>query len=189
MTAYHDDIVHSLEALKNGGTILYPTDTVWGIGCDATNPEAVEHIYEIKRRTVHSLLVLVNSMNMLANYVNHIPDVVRGMLDQAEKPVSIIYPKAQHLAANLLAEDGSVGIRLVKDDFCQQLIHAFGKPIVSTSANISGENTPDIFDRISEEVKTSVDYIVQWRRDDRCPATASSIVKLNEDGIFHFIRK
>ncbi len=187
---YHDDIIQSLFTLNHGGVILYPTDTVWGIGCDATNPKAVERIYEIKKRAEkQNLLVLVDSIDMLSSYVHQVADIALQLLYLADKPISIIYPQARNLAHNLVAEDGSVGIRLIRDPFCQTLIRKFGRPVVSTSANISGEITPDIFARVQDEIRMAVDYVVHWRQDDERPAAASLIVKLNGDGTFRIIRK
>ncbi len=187
---FQDDIKQALIVLKRGGVILYPTDTVWGIGCDATDHVAVERIYTIKERSeTHSMLVLVDSTDMLALYVKHMPDTIPCVDGDTERPTSVVYPNAQYLATNLIADDGSIGIRIVRDPFCQQLIKAFGKPIVSTSANISGEKTPGIFDEISGEIKVAVDYVVHWRQDDRQPAKASAIIKLNPDGIFSILRK
>ena len=176
--------------LKNGGTILYPTDTVWGIGCDACNSEAVERIYRIKKRNeTQSMLVLISDADMLFSYVGAVPDIALQLIEMADKPLSIIYADARNLAANIIADDGSVGIRVAKDDFCRKLIKAFGKPIVSTSANISGGKTPGIFAEISEEIKTEVDYVVNFRQDDCKPAKASSIIKLYADGAFRIIRR
>jgi len=183
------DIEKSLEVLNSGGVILYPTDTVWGIGCDATDSAAVERIFIIKRRNeAQSLLTLVDSLDMLAEYVDDIPHIAIQLMKEATRPLSVIYPKAKNLATNLIAADGSIGIRIVQESFCQQLIKAFGKPVVSTSANISGEPAPDIFDKISGEIRDAVDYIVRWRQDDRQPATASSIIKLNGDGSYQTLR-
>ena len=186
---YEDDIEKSLEALNRGGVILYPTDTVWGIGCDATNRAAVERIYAIKRRSeAQALLTLVSDTDMLAVYAGEVPNVALRLMEEATKPLSIVYPNAKNLAENLIAADGSTGIRIVGDPFCRRLIKEFGKPIVSTSANISGAPAPAIFDEISDEIKAAVDYIVHWRQDDRQPATASSIIKLNKDGNYTIIR-
>ncbi len=183
------DINKSLEILNQGGVILYPTDTVWGLGCDATNSTAVDRIYAIKRRNeARSMLTLVDSLDMLAGYVEKVPGIAIQLDSEAVKPLSIIYSKARNLASNLIADDGSIGIRIVKEPFCQQLIKAFGKPVVSTSANISGEPTPGTFNEISEEIKAAADYIVRWRQNDRQPATASSIIKLNTDGSYHVLR-
>ena len=186
---FQADIEKSLEILNCGGVILYPTDTVWGIGCDATNKVAVERIFTIKQRNeARSMLTLVDGFDMLAAYVGNIPDIAVQLMKEATRPLSIIYPMAKNLAANLTANDGSIGIRIVQDSFCQQLIKAFGKPIVSTSANISGEPTPGTFDEISKKIKESVDYIVKWRQDDRQPATASSIIQLKADGNYQTLR-
>ena len=183
------DIEKSLKVLNDGGVILYPTDTVWGIGCDATDSAAVERIYAIKRRNeARSMLTLVDSLEMLAGYVGDIPDIAIQFMKEATKPLSVIYPRAENLAENLISADGSIGIRIVQEPFCRQLIKAFGRPLVSTSANISGEPTPGIFDEISDEIRNAVDYIVCWRQDDRQPATASSIIKLNEDGSYQTLR-
>lgn len=189
MLSFHDDILQSLAVLKKGGVILYPTDTVWGIGCDATHPEAVERIFKIKGRVAtQSMLILVDSPDMLSSYVHSIPDIALQLMVIAENPLSIIYPHARNVAANLVAEDYSIGIRVVKDPFCKQLIQKFGKPVVSTSANVSGEKTPGIFNEIPESIRRAVDYVVCWRQKEYTQATASSIVKLNEDGTFHVIR-
>ncbi|MDR1154490.1 MAG: threonylcarbamoyl-AMP synthase [Bacteroidales bacterium] len=186
---FREDIEKSLEILNRGGVILYPTDTVWGIGCDATNSAAVDRIYAIKRcNEARSMLILVDGLDMLAGYVKKVPGIAIQLDAEAVKPLSIIYPKAGNLASNLIANDGSTGIRMVKEPFCQQLIKTFGKPVVSTSANISGEPTPGIFDEISGEIRAAVDYIVYWRQNDRQSATASSIIKLNTDGSYNVLR-
>ena len=192
---FGEDIEKSLVVLRGGGIFLYPTDTVWGIGCDATNEKAVERIFAVKQRSeAQAMLTLVNGLDMLAKYVEDIPETAMHLITDActggvyPRPLTIIYPKAKSIASNLIAEDGSIGIRIVNEPFCQQLIELFGKPIVSTSANISGETTPSIFDKISFEIKSKVDYIVRWRQDDRQPATASSIIKLYEDGSVKTIR-
>jgi len=186
---FQDDIEKSLEILLKGGVILYPTDTVWGIGCDATNSTSVERIYAIKQRNeTRAMLTLVDGLDMLAGYVDDIPQIAVQLMEKAEKPLSIIYPKAKNLAENLIAQDGSIGIRIVQEPFCQQLIKEFGKPIVSTSANISGKPTPGTFLEIADEIREAVDYIVQWRQDDLQPAVASSIIQLKVDGNYQVIR-
>ena len=186
---FRDDIEKSLEILQLGGVILYPTDTVWGIGCDAANSISVERIYAIKQRNeAQTMLTLVDGWDMLAGYVDDVPEIAVQLMEKAQRPLSIIYPKAKNLASNLIATDGSIGIRIVQEPFCRQLIKAFGKPLVSTSANISGQPAPGTFNEISGEIKDAVDYIVRWRQDDRQPATASSIVQLNEDGSYRVIR-
>ena len=186
---FQEDIEKSLEALKNGGVILYPTDTIWGIGCDATNEEAIERIFGIKRRNeAQSMLTLVDGLEMLAKYVDNIPEEAIQLINDAVRPLSVIYPAAKNLAANLIAADGSIGIRIVQDEFCQRLIKALGKPVVSTSANISGQPAPGVFNDITDDVKAAVDYIVRWRQDEQKPATASSIIKLNVDGSYTVLR-
>ena len=186
---FHVDIKKSLEILRRGGVILYPTDTVWGIGCDATNRIPVERIYAVKQRSeARTMLTLVDGWDMLADYMDDVPDIAVQLMEETAKPLSIIYPKAKNLASNLIAQDGSIGIRVVREPFCQQLIKAFGKPVVSTSANISGKPTPGTFNEISDEIKEAVDYIVRWRQDDRQPATTSSIIQLEVDGSYRVIR-
>ena len=186
---FQAEIEKSLEILNRGGVILYPTDTVWGIGCDATIKTAVERIYSIKQRNeTQTMLALVDGLEMLSAYIKNIPDVAMQLMKEATRPLTIIYPMAKNLAVNLIANDGSIGIRIVHEPFCRQLIKAFGKPLVSTSANISGEPTPGTFDEISETIKESVDYIVQWRQDDRKPARASSIIQLKMDGSYQTLR-
>jgi len=184
-----EDIKKALEVLKKGGTILYPTDTVWGLGCDATNVQAVARLYEIKKRQdSKSMLVLIDQDGRLNSYVREIPEIAWELIDASDKPITIIYPLAKNLAANLIAEDGSIGIRISGDEFCVELIKRFNKPIVSTSANISGEPTPSLFSEISEEIKESVDYVVEWRQEDTTKNPPSSIIKLGEGGVFKIIR-
>jgi L-threonylcarbamoyladenylate synthase len=183
------DIEKSLEVLNRGGVILYPTDTVWGIGCDATNSAAIERVYAIKRRNeARTMLTLVDGLDMLATYVDKIPNIAIELIDEAVRPLSIIYPCAKNLPENLVADDGSIGIRIVNDPFCRQLIRTFGKPVVSTSANISGKPTPGTFGEISDEIKAAADYIVGWRQDDVKSAVASSIIQLNVDGSYVQLR-
>lgn len=184
-----EDIKKALETLRNGGIILYPTDTVWGIGCDATNSAAVARVYEIKKREdSKSMLVLIDQAGRLNSYVREIPDIAWELIEATDKPMTIIYPQAKNLAANLIADDGSIGIRVSDDDFCRELVKRFNKPIVSTSANISGNPTPSVFSEISEEIKDSVDYVVEWRQEDTTKTPPSSIIKLGEGGLFKIIR-
>lgn len=186
----HDDIKKALEILKNGGIILYPTDTIWGIGCDATNEKAVEKIYKIKNRTdSKSMLVLMENPALLDRYIEEVPEVAWDLVEIATTPLTVIYPGAKNLAKNLLAEDGSIGIRFTKEAFTTQLLQRFRRPLVSTSANISGEKSPAFFDEISEDIKTQVDYIVEYRQDDITPKQASSIIKLGVGGQIEIIRK
>lgn len=188
--AMKEEINKTLEILKGGGVILYPTDTVWGLGCDATNAEAVAKVNEIKGRAADkSLIVLLDTDNKLQSYVNDIPEVAYDLIEYAEKPLTVVFSNAKNLASNVINADGSVGIRIAKHDFCQQLIQRFRKPIVSTSANISGQPTPKFFDEISEEVKAAVDYIVDLEQENHTPKQPSTIVKLGPGGQFEFIRK
>lgn len=169
--------------LQSGGIIMYPTDTIWGIGCDASRQESVQNIYQIKQRTdFKSMLVLVDGISMLENYVESIPSQALEILEKASKPTTIIYPGARNLAANLLAPDGSIGIRITSDPFCRKLIEFTAHPIVSTSANISGEPSPANFHQIKTSIRAQVDYVVNWRQDETSPSTPSAIIKLEEDG-------
>ncbi len=187
---FSDDLKQATEVLKRGGVILYPTDTVWGIGCDATNAEAVKRIYEIKKREdSKSMLVLMENPNLLNSYINEVPEIAWNLIEVTDRPLTIIYPGAKNLAPNLIAPDGSIGIRISCESFTQQLIERFRKPIVSTSANISGQTTPQNFTEISEEIKNAVDYIVQYRRDDLNKYSPSSILKLGRGGQIEIIRK
>ena len=178
-----EEINKSLKILRNGGIILYPTDTIWGVGCDATNSDAVEKIFVIKRRQDNKALIsLVADTKQLKSITKNIPD-----LDITSLPTTILYPSALGLSKKLLANDGSAAIRIVQDKFCQQLIKKFGKPIVSTSANISGINSPRKLSEISEEIKNNVDYIVNLRHDELL-TTPSTILIVNEDGSIKKIR-
>ena len=186
----NEDIKKALEVLKNGGIILYPTDTIWGIGCDATNEKAVERIYKIKKREdSKSMLVLMENPALLDRYVDDVPEIAWDLVEVATTPLTVIYQNAKNLAKNLIAEDGSVGIRFTKEAFTAQLLQRFRKPLVSTSANISGEKSPTFFDEISEEIKKQVDYIVDFRQNDATPAQPSSIIKLGPGGRINIIRK
>ena len=169
--------------MREGGVILYPTDTIWGIGCDDTNEDAVRRVYEIKQRQdSKAMLVLVDSSVKVDFYVRDVPEVAWDLIDLADKPLTIIYSGARNLAANLLAEDGRVGIRVTNEDFSKRLCQQFRKAIVSTSANISGQPSPKNFSEISEEVKSAVDYIVGYRQEEMSNPKPSSIIKLDEGG-------
>lgn len=186
----HEDLKKAVEILKAGGIILYPTDTIWGIGCDATNEEAVKRVYEIKKREdSKSMLVLMENPALLDRYVNDVPEIAWDLIEVTTTPLTVIYPNAKNLAPNLIASDGSIGIRFTKEPFSSQLVQRFRKPIVSTSANISGEKSPAFFNEISEEIKQQVDYIVEYRRDDVSPSQPSSIIKLGPGGRIDIIRK
>jgi L-threonylcarbamoyladenylate synthase len=185
-----NEIEKALQVLKEGGVILYPTDTVWGLGCDASNEIAVNKVNELKGRAADkSLIVLLDNDNKLQSYVSEIPEVAYELIEYAENPLTIIFSGAKNLAKNVINVDGSVGIRIVKHEFCEQLIQRFRKPIVSTSANLSGEPTPKFFDEISEEIKEKVDYIVDLEQEDRSVKKPSTIIKLGPSGQFEFIRK
>lgn len=187
---FDEDIKVSLETLRKGGIILYPTDTIWGIGCDATNQQAVERIFRIKSRDENkSLLVLVNSDNMLGRYVQDIPEIVFELTSVSDSPLTIIYPKGKNLAAGVCAEDGSVGIRICNEEFCNELISRFRKPIVSTSANFSGKPSPGNYDKIEKSVIDAVDYVVKYRQDDRRKQSASPVIRVELNGTIKIIRK
>ena len=180
MTGFENDIEKCLEVLKSGGLILYPTDTVWGIGCDATNEKAVDKIYRLKKRSDEkALIVLVADERDIMQYVAA-PDLsLFDYLDKVAKPTTVVYDGALGFADNLVANDGSIAIRICKDDFCRHLIKRFRKPIVSTSANISGSPAPKIFKEVSNEIKIGVGHIVQYRQDDETIAEPSSLIKWN----------
>jgi L-threonylcarbamoyladenylate synthase len=185
-----EEIKNALAALHKGGTILYPTDTVWGLGCDARNKEAVAKLFKIKQRAEYkSMVVLVCDEKMINRYVKEVPAVAWDLIEAAEEPITIIYPDARMLAENIIAADGSVGIRIVKDEFCKTLIHKFGKPIVSTSANISGELAPNSFNDIKLDILNKVNYIVNLRQKEINNTKPSTIIKVAMNGEIKIIRK
>ena len=172
-----------------GGLILYPTDTIWGIGCDATNEEAVRKVYALKRRSDHkAMLLLMDSSTKLNYYVQEVPDVAWDLIELADSPLTVIYSGARNVAPNLLAEDGSVGIRITQEEFSHKLCERFRKPLVSTSANVSGAPSPANFSEISETIKSGVDYIVRYRQEDLSKAAPSHIIKLGAGGLVKIIR-
>ncbi len=184
------EIEKAVNILRSGGVILYPTDTVWGLGCDATNEEAVAKINNIKGRAADkSFIVLLNSDNQLQSYISEIPDVAYELIEYAENPLTIVFSGGKNLAKNVINADGTVGIRIVKHDFCSQLIQRFRKPITSTSANISGQPTAQFFDEISQEIIDAADYVVDFEQELRIPKKPSTIIKLGPSGQFEFIRK
>lgn len=184
------EVRKALEVLRKGGIILYPTDTIWGLGCDATNEEAVRKIYEIKNRDVSkSMLVLVDSVSRVDSYVDEMPSIAWDLVEVSASPLTVIYPQGRNLATNLLAEDGSIGIRVTQEEFSQALCAALRHPIVSTSANFSGQPAPDCYAAIDEALLQKVDYIVNYRRDDVEKKQPSSIIKLEKNGTFVIIRK
>ena len=185
-----EDIKKACQVMSEGGIILYPTDTIWGIGCDATNAEAVRRVYEIKQRSdSKAMLVLVDSPVKVDFYVQDVPDIAWDLIELADIPLTIIYSGARNLAPNLLAEDGSVGIRVTNEEFSKRLCRQFRKAIVSTSANISGQPSPACFSEISEEIKSMVDYVVGYRQDEAGQPKPSSIIKLDKGGVIKIIRK
>lgn len=189
MIEFKNDVEKCLTVLENGGIILYPTDTVWGIGCDATNEKAVAKIYALKNRIESkSMIILVAEESDILQYTTPKNNQVFDYLKGIHKPVTVIYPNAKNLAKNIINSDGTVGIRIAKDDFCKDLIRAFGKPIVSTSANISGYPSPGLFCDIDVQIKSGVDYVVHYRQDDDEPKSPSTIIKINEEGVVEIIR-
>ena len=183
------DIVQCLKVLSSGGLILYPTDTVWGIGCDATNAEAVKKVFQLKQRDdSKALIVLLDSAEHLDHYVVDVPMIARELIDVAVKPLTIIYEGAYNLAPNVLGEQDSVGIRIPNDEFCHRLCERFGKPIVSTSANVSGAPTAKTFAYIDAAIVQGVDYAVEYRRGDKTSHQPSNIILLSRDGTFKIIR-
>ena len=198
----NEEIQKALEVLRNGGVILYPTDTVWGIGCDATDPEAVAKIYAIKNREdSKSLVLLASDIDMICRYVKEIPEMAVQLVEVNDKPMTIIYPGAvagekgcmkadrRALAFNTVAEDGTVGIRIPMMDFCQTLVSKLGRPIVSTSANVSGEPTPKKFAEISEQIRNAVDHVVDPSLEKGATGHSSSIIKVGLDYSIEIIRK
>lgn len=183
------DVEQCLTILQQGGLILYPTDTIWGIGCDATNEQAVEKVYALKKRPPRkSMIILLAEERDVLQYVAS-PDLrVFDYLQSTQKPTTVIYDSAVGLADNLIQDDGSIAIRLVQDPFCRHLVKRLRKPLVSTSANFSGETSPKSFGDISEEIKQAVDYVVSYRQDDVTPVNPSSIIKWNKDGTATVIR-
>lgn len=185
----NEEIKKALDVLYNGGVILYPTDTVWGIGCDATNDDAVARIYEIKKRIdSKSMLVLLDSEAKLDRYVEEVPELAYDLIDMAAKPLTIIYEKAKNLSANLSKDTETIGIRITSEEFSRRLIERFRKPIVSTSANISGEASPACFSEITEEIKNAVDYVVDYRREET-EGSPSSIIILGNHGEIQIVRE
>lgn len=185
-----EDIKNAVEVLRKGGTILYPTDTVWGIGCDATNAEAVRKVYDIKHRDdSKAMICLVDNENRLARYVRNVPDVAWDIFELATKPTTVILDGAVNLAPNLIADDGSIALRVTQEEFSKQLCYRFQKALVSTSANISGEPAAQNYRDISEEILNAVDYVCWSRRQEHQPHAPSSIIKLSSSGEVKIIRK
>ncbi|MCQ2174680.1 MAG: threonylcarbamoyl-AMP synthase [Bacteroidales bacterium] len=182
-------VKRALEVLKEGGVILYPTDTVWGIGCDATNEEAVRKVFEIKKRAdSKSLVLLASDLDMVARFVREIPSIAIDLVEVNDRPMTIIYPQGQMLAPSTMAQDGSVGIRIPMSDFCRELVRKLRKPLVSTSANISGEPTPENFAGIPDKIKSAVDYIVPGELESESTGRPSQILKVGLKGEIEIIR-
>ncbi|HZH65266.1 MAG TPA: L-threonylcarbamoyladenylate synthase [Flavisolibacter sp.] len=186
---FAQEVEAALVVLRNGGVLLYPTDTIWGLGCDATNDNAVQKIYHIKQRNdSKSLIILVADEREILQYVAAPDLAVFDFIEQQQKPTTVIFDGAINLPDNLIAEDGSIAIRIVQDNFCRHLIKRLRKPVVSTSANISGEPSPMFYDEISSVIKDSVTHIVQWRQADKRPSQPSQIVRWKADGSYHIVR-
>jgi L-threonylcarbamoyladenylate synthase len=184
------EIENSVKALNEGKTILYPTDTIWGIGCDATNAKAVDKIYQIKKREQEkSMIILLEDAQKIEDYVEDVPFIVYDLIESTNCPLTIIYQNARNLAKNLVPEDNTIAIRIVKGEYCTEMIRRFGKPVVSTSANISGEPSPITFNDVSEEIRKSVDYVVNIFHDRVRSVKPSRIIKLENDGHFTIIRE
>ncbi len=185
-----EDIRNAIEIMRKGGVILYPTDTIWGIGCDATNPDAVEKVYKIKKRDdAKALICLVDSDARLQKYIRNVPNVAWDILELATNPTTIILDDAVNIADNLIADDGSVGMRITNEAFSKELCYRFQKPLVSTSANISGEEAAQNYCDISDEIINAVDYVCHSRRQEHKPHKPSSIIRLRKDGEVTVIRK
>ena len=185
-----EDIRTAVQTMKQGGIILYPTDTIWGIGCDAANEEAVRRIFALKKREdSKAMICLVDSANRMQRYLRQVPDVAWDLVEFADKPLTLILDGAVNLAPSLIAEDGSIGLRVTKENISHELCYRFERAVVSTSANISGEPSPACFDEISEEIKQGVDYIMRSRQNDLSKSKPSQIIKLSLDGRIQIIRK
>lgn len=189
MPGFSADVAAAVAALKRGEVILYPTDTVWGLGCDACNAEAVAKIFQIKRRDdSRQMLVLASGYPMLERYVEEVPEIAYDLIEVADKPLTIIYDKAKGLSPNLSGSDGSIGIRITRERYSSELCKRLGRPIVSTSANISGQPAPAIFSQISPEIIEAADYVAFYRREDTSVTPPSGIIKLSNSGVFKIIR-
>ncbi len=185
-----DELEKALNVLQNGGIILYPTDTIWGIGCDATNTEAIKKIYALKQRDeAKSMIILLDVDSKLQSYVSDVPEIAYDLIAYAENPLTLVMPGAKNLSPALIAEDGSIGIRVTNHEFCRQLLQRLRKPLVSTSANISGEASPKNFSQVSQRIIDGVDYVVGLEQDDMSEKSPSTIMRLQPDGRFEFLRR
>lgn len=184
-----EDLKQAVAVLKKGGLILYPTDTVWGIGCDATNSAAVRQVYALKGRDDHkALITLVGDIGMLERVVNDVPDVAYNLIEYSERPLTIVYDKGVNVAPELMGDDGTLGVRVTREEFSSRLCRMLGRPLVSTSANISGEPSPRVFSEISDEIRGGVDYICASRRDENVPSLPSTVMRLCGNGEFKVLR-
>jgi L-threonylcarbamoyladenylate synthase len=187
---FNEDLNEALTTLKKGGIILYPTDTIWGLGCDPTNSAAVEKIFKIKsRETGKSLLILVDGEAMIERYVSEVPEIAWELTGVSDNPLTIIYPFGKNLAPGVCSKDGTIGIRICRDEFCRELIKRFRKPLISTSANFSGKPSPENFQEIDMELIEAADYVVRYRQDDMRKYSSSPVIKLSPDGTIKIIRK
>jgi L-threonylcarbamoyladenylate synthase len=186
---FEEDIKESLNTLRQGGILLYPTDTIWGLGCDPTNETAVNKIFKIKSRgESKSLIILVDGLSMIERYVKEIPEIIYELAEVSETPLTIIYPKGKNLATGVCSADDSIAIRICRDEFCRELLNRFRKPVVSTSANFSGNPSPENFSKIDKTLIDKVDYVVKHRQNDRSKGIASPVIKVNLDGTIRIIR-
>ena len=184
------EIEKCLEVLNAGGIILYPTDTIWGIGCDATNTNAVAKIFELKSRPeAKSMIILLDHTGRLPGYIREVPQQAYELMELSEQPLTVVLEGAKNLAPNLVAPDGSIAVRIVMDEFCRNLVGRLRKPLVSTSANISGEQSPASFSEVSEKIKSGVDYIVGLRQHEKISVKPSTIIRVGKGGEIKFIRK
>jgi L-threonylcarbamoyladenylate synthase len=185
-----DEVNKALQVIQQGGIILYPTDTIWGIGCDATNTEAIKKIYQLKQRDeAKSMIILLDTENKLESYVPDVPAIAYDLIEFAENPLTLVMPGAKNISPAIISADSSIGIRVSKHPFCQQLIQRLRKPLVSTSANISGQASPQNFSEISEEIIAGVDYVVDVDQHDMTKKRPSTIMRLEPSGRFEFIRR
>ena len=190
VTDIEKEVKLSVDFLKKGKIILYPTDTIWGIGCDATQSKPIDRIYRVKQRfESKSMIILLDHADKLSLYVKKVPPVAYDLIERYHEPLTIIYPDAMNVAKNVVAEDGTVAIRIVRDEFCRKMISLFNKPVVSTSANLSGQPAPIIFSKIPKEITSGVDHIVNYNRDVIIRTKPSTIIRLTDNGEFEVIRK
>ena len=185
-----DEVANAFKVIQEGGIILYPTDTIWGIGCDATNTEAVKKIYRLKQRDeAKSMIILLDTENKLESYISDMNPLAYDLIEYAENPLTLVMPGAKNISPTLISSDGSIGIRVAKHEFCQQLVQRLRKPLVSTSANISGKPSPQYFSQIDDEIINGVDYVVDLEQHSMEIKRPSTIMRLAPDGKFEFLRK